>query len=246
MNTFRQSLTLAALGISLGACNPPSTAPNSEHEKMRPEIAPHASTGAGASSSPSFIALPPGPLQSPMPLEQALRSRRSMRDFQAEPLSMELISQLLWAAQGKTGPSGERTSPSAGALYPLELYVLTHQGVFHYIPEGHGMALHLEGDRRKALHEAALEQEAFRSAPMVMVFTAVFERTFVKYGGERGSRYVYLEAGHAAQNVLLAATALGLGALSVGAFNDQKVRDALQLPLDHFPLYFIVLGRAKP
>lgn len=246
MNLFPWLFSFSLLGISLGACNPPSVGPASEQEKMRPEIASHASTGAGPLSSLPLIALPPGPLQSSMTLEQALRSRRSVRDFQAEPLSMELISQLLWAAQGKTGAGGERTSPSAGALYPLELYILTHQGVFHYVPEGHGMELHRGGDRRKALHEAALGQDALRSAPVIMVFTGVFERTFAKYGGERGSRYVYLEAGHAAQNVLLAATALELGALSVGAFNDQKVREALELPLDHFPLYLIVLGRPKP
>lgn len=245
MKLFRSLLAFSFLGISLGACNPPSAGPGSEQEKMRPEIASHASTDAGPLSSQALIALPPGRLQSSMSLEQALRSRRSMRDFQSEPLSIELISQLFWAAQGKTGPNGERTSPSAGALYPLELYVLTHQGVFHYVSEGHGMVLQLGSDRRKALHEAALGQDALRSAPVIMVFTGVFERTFAKYGGERGSRYVYLEAGHAAQNVLLAATALELGALSVGAFNDQKVREALELPLDHFPLYLIGLGRPR-
>lgn len=185
---------------------------------------------------------------SPMTLAEALERRRSTRDFYPAPLSAEQQAHLLWAAQGTTGTGTEqgRTSPSAGALYPLEIYAVTPEGVFHYIPDGHRVMLHARGDKRSDLCAAALGQKVICLAPFTMAISAVFERTFQKYGAERGSRYVYLEAGHAAQNVLLAATALGLGGVGIGAFTDDKVRQVLELPMDHMPLYLIALGKPRP
>ncbi|MGC8875330.1 MAG: SagB/ThcOx family dehydrogenase, partial [Chloroflexia bacterium] len=151
------------------------------------------------------------------------------------------IAQLLWAAQGITDPRGFRTAPSAGALYPLELYLALPEGWYHYRPEGHLLELLGEEDLRPLLWEAGLRQGALREAPAIFVVVAVPARTEAKYGA-RALRYVQLEAGHAAQNLLLQATALGLGAVPIGAFDDAAVRRALRLPPDTLPLYLIPVG----
>lgn len=189
--------------------------------------------------------LPPPRLSGPLSLEQALAARRSVREFGPQPLTAEELSQLLWAAQGVTHDSGLRTAPSAGALYPLELYVVSADGTYRYSPARHDLAPVAAGDRRQALWQVALRQEPVRQAPAVLVVTAVYERTEAKYGRERTPRYVHLEAGHAAQNLLLQAVALGLGAVPIGAFDDAGVQAALSLPADHRPLYLIPVGRPK-
>lgn len=178
-------------------------------------------------------------------LEQALARRRSLREFAALALSEQELSQLLWAAQGITHPDGFRTAPSAGALYPLELYVVTASGFYHYDPREHRLDLHSEGDLRSALYRASLEQDCVREAPAIFVITAVYERTERKYGHERGPRYVHLEAGHAAQNMLLQAVSLGLGGVPIGAFHDDQVQKALSLPREHQPLYLIPIGHPR-
>lgn len=177
-------------------------------------------------------------------LEHALLTRRSHRQFTTRPLSEREVSQLLWSAQGVTASWGGRTAPSAGALYPLELYLLTPDGLRHYLPAGHRVELLTREDLRAAAAAAALHQPAVRTATLVIVVTAVFARTTDKYG-ERGRRYVHLEAGHAAQNALLAATALGLGSVPIGAFDDQALGSALKLPSDHAPLYLIAIGHPR-
>lgn len=189
----------------------------------------------------SVIPLPSPRLEGKMSLEQALLNRRSIRSFTTTPLTSEQIGQLLWAAQGITDPRGHRTSPSAGALYPLELYVVDHDSVYHYLAEGHELEPTVEGNRVDALFRAALEQEAVSEAPITNVVAAVYERTAVKYS-QRAERYVHLEAGHAAQNILLQAVSLGLGAVPIGAFHDQEVQQALELPQNHQPLYLIPVG----
>jgi SagB-type dehydrogenase family enzyme len=188
------------------------------------------------------IPLPAPILDGQMSLEAALTRRRSTREFEDAPLTMAELSQLLWAAQGITHERGFRTAPSAGALYPLELYVTTAEGIFHYLPQGHELSIVSHEDVRQALYEAALQQDPVRQAPAVFVVTAVYERTEKKYGTDRGPRYVHLEAGHAAQNLLLQATALGFGAVPIGAFHDQEVCEALGLPSDHSPLYLVPVG----
>jgi SagB-type dehydrogenase family enzyme len=187
--------------------------------------------------------LPTPLLVGQLSLEAALAGRRSVREFSARPLTEVELGQLLWAAQGITDPRGYRTAPSAGALYPLEVYVATADGLFHYEVDSHGLTVAGGTDLRPALYEAALHQEPVRQAAAVFVIAAVYERTAVKYGAERSPRYVHLEAGHAAQNLLLQAVALGLGAVPIGAFDDSGVQRALGLPAGELPLYLIPVGQ---
>ena len=188
-------------------------------------------------------ALPEPVTDGEVSLETALSQRRSVRAFKTRPLTEAELGQLLWAAQGITGGSGGRTAPSAGALYPLEVYVATADGLFHYDVDLHALAVVSRTDLRLALYEAAGRQTAVGRAPAVFVIAAVYERTAVKYGADRGSRYVHLEAGHAAQNLLLQAVALGLGAVPIGAFDDAGVQAALGSAEDGEPLYLIPVGQ---
>ena len=180
-----------------------------------------------------------------MSLEEALAARRSVREFRREPITDRELSQLLWAAQGITSPDGLRTAPSAGALYPLEVWVATASGFYDYEPHKHRLTRHLERDLRPDIHRAALMQEAILQAPVVLVIAAVYERTAQKYGEQRTPRYVHMEAGHSAQNLLLEAVALGLGGVLIGAFNDKEVARVLSLPADQKPLYLIPVGHPR-
>lgn len=189
--------------------------------------------------------LPKPRTEGPISLEETLSKRRSVREFSSDPLSISEISQLLWAAQGITDFRGLRAAPSAGALYPLELYVLTQDGVFHYDVQAHALKTIIEGDLRQDLYRAALNQEAILQAPLTIVITAIYARIEVKYGGNRTPRYVHLEAGHAAQNILLQAVSLNLGAVPIGAFEDSRVQTVLDLPPDHEPLYLIPVGHPR-
>jgi SagB-type dehydrogenase family enzyme len=184
-------------------------------------------------------------------LEEALFKRRSVRAYSEEPLRIEEISQLLWAAQGITDTtSGLRTAPSAGALYPLEIYVAAGnvaglvKGVYKYRPQTHELVKLADEDVRKDLSRAALEQESVRDAPAVLVFSAVIERTAAKYG-TRSTRYVHMEAGHAAQNVFLQAAALHLGTVVVGAFYDEDVKKVIGMEAGESALYIMPAGRPK-
>jgi SagB-type dehydrogenase family enzyme len=208
--------------------------------------APEPASMPDSSSAPrqEIVDLASPRLDGEVSLESALLHRRSVRDFTREPLSEAEVSQLLWAAQGVTSSEGGRTAPSAGALYPLEVYVVTAAGVFHYLPSLHRIELHAGGDRRASLQAAGLSQEAIGAAPAVFVIAAVFARTQGKYG-ERATRYVYVEAGHAAQNLLLQAVALDLGGVPIGAFADAQVSLALELPVNHEPLYLIPIGHPR-
>ncbi len=186
--------------------------------------------------------LPPPAQKGRMSLEEALTRRRSVRELRRQPLSEQQLSQLLWAAQGTTHPAGYRTAPSAGALYPLELYVATPEGFFHYGPRLHQLARRSSQDLRQAICRAALGQEPIAEAPAVFVFAAVYERTQRKYGEARTPRYVHMEVGHAAQSLLLQAVALGLGGVPIGAFYDAQLQKVLGLPADHQPLYIVPVG----
>jgi SagB-type dehydrogenase family enzyme len=188
--------------------------------------------------------LPPPIVEGDVSLEEALATRRSLRQFEDLPLTEAELGQLLWAGQGITGSGGHRTAPSAGALYPLELFVATGEGVFHYDPQAHELIVLSTEDARTGLYEASGEQESVGQAPAILVVTAVYGRTTGEFGQERGTRYVQLEAGHATQNMLLEATALGLGAVPVGSFDDAGVQAVLDLPVDHQPLYLVPAGHA--
>lgn len=192
--------------------------------------------------------LPPPAVTGTAALEGLLARRRSVREFADRPLTQAELGQLLWAAQGITDPVGLRTAPSAGALYPLELYVVVGAvdgvppGIYHYQPAGHRLRLTRQGDVRTALATAALNQAWLADAPAAIVFTAVYERTRRKYG-ERADRYVHMEVGHAGQNLFLQAQALGLATVVVGAFEDGRVADVLDLPQDVRPLSIMPVGR---
>jgi SagB-type dehydrogenase family enzyme len=196
-----------------------------------------------------MIQLPQPQYDSPSSVESTLAKRRSFRRYLDEPLTLAEISQLLWAAQGITHSRGFRTAPSAGALYPLELYIAVGkvtalgEGIYKYNPDGHGLSKIVEGDQRTALCRAALNQRAV-NAPAVIVFCAVYRRITVKYG-QRGMRYVFMEAGHSAQNVCLQAVSLNLGTVTIGAFNDHQVKKIIQCQTDEEPLYMMPVGRLK-
>ena len=181
-------------------------------------------------------------------VEKALFERRSVRDYANEAVSLAEVSQLLWAAQGVTEPAGYRTVPSAGALYPLEVYLVAGQvaslpaGIYRYSPRGHELVKIVDGDKRAELCAAALGQTALRQAPATIVLTAIYERTTRKYR-DRGIRYVHMEAGHAAQNLCLQAVSLDLGSVVIGAFYDEEVKKALSLPGAEEPLYAIPFGK---
>ncbi len=198
-----------------------------------------------AAGKPLGDSLPLPRRQGPLSLEAALARRRSVRRFAARSLAAEQIGQLCWAAQGVTEPaSGKRTAPSAGALYPLELDVVTAAGVYRYAPGTHGLARRVDGDVRDRLSDAALGQQWVEDAPVVLVLSGVPARTQRKYG-DRAERYVVPEAGHAAQNVLLQAEALDLAAVPVGAFQDDPVAKVLDLSRGERPLYLIPVGHPQ-
>ncbi len=189
--------------------------------------------------------LPPPVLEGSQSLESIIAERRSIRSFAGEELSAEQVGQLLWAAQGVTDPAGLRTAPSAGARYPLELYVLLPDGLYHYRPAGHELVWLTTEDLRPVVWEAGLRQEALREAPAVFLFTAVYARTAERYG-DRAPRYVHMEVGHAAQNLSLQAVALGLGSVPIGAMDEAQLQRALALPEDHEPLYLVPVGYPAP
>jgi len=190
----------------------------------------------------SEIALPAPRLTGPLSVEAALARRRSVRDFASRGLTLSQLGQLAWAAQGITEPRrGLRTAPSAGALYPLQLYLVTREAVYRYLPQGHRLLVVAPADRKAALAEAALGQACVRGAPLVVVMAADLGRTQGKYGA-RGERYVHIEAGHVGQNLHLQAVALGLGSVSVGAFDDGAVARVLGLPAGQRPVYLIAVG----
>ena len=190
-----------------------------------------------------IIKLPPANITGHMDLETAIKKRRSIRSFNNKPLKIEEISQLLWAAQGITGSKTyKRAAPSAGGRCPLEFYACWDAGVWRYDPIHHRLAHHLEEDIRAKLSIAALSQEFIAQAGCVFVMSAQFAKTTERYGDRGRARYVLMDAGHAAQNVLLQAVALGFGSVPVGAFDDTAVHSLLKLPFTEEPLYILPVG----
>lgn len=184
-------------------------------------------------------------------IERVLSERRSVREYRGDALSLEDVAQLLWAAQGVTEPRGGlRTAPSAGALYPLETYLVAGSvsgldaGLYHYLPAEHELVLVRSGDLRATLADVSLRQAAIGAAPVSIVVSAVFARTEGRYGG-RAARYVPMEVGSVAQNVALQAVSLGLGSVFIGAFRDEEVSRVLGLPDNHAPLAILPVGVAR-
>jgi SagB-type dehydrogenase family enzyme len=201
--------------------------------------------GTSGAGEGTIKELPAPILVGEVSVEEAIAQRRSVREFANIPLTLEQISQLCWAGQGITDQARRfRAAPSAGALFPIELYVVTADGVDHYRPAGHKLERHLAGDLRPALQRAALHQDAVGEAAVCMVITAVQERSARKYG-RRAERYCLIEAGHVAQNVLLQATALHLAGVPIGAFEDDAVAKVLGLPASHRVLYLVAIGNPR-
>ncbi len=181
-------------------------------------------------------------------LDELLRQRRSIRAYSDAPLTQDEVMKLLWAGQGITSSRGFRTVPSAGALYPLEIYLVAGNvndltpGIYKYNPVKDDLTLIKEGDVRTSLAVASLGQSSVAEGAIDIVIAAVYERTEVKYGS-RGERYVHIEVGHAAQNICLEAIALGLGLVTIGAFDDAAVAKVIGMPNDESPLYVIPVGR---
>ena len=217
-----------------------------------------------SSQEPQRVRLPDPQYKGKVSLEEALMQRRSVRSYASGQVSLNDLSQILWAAQGVTekierAPSswrgskwygGLRTAPSAGALYPLEVYALAgnvgglQTGTYRYDPTGHSLLRIATEDKRPALFEAALRQQSIKEGAAVLVVTGVVARTAVKYG-DRAQRYVYMEAGSVAQNIYLESESLGLGTVLIGAFRDAGVKEALNLPGDEDPLIIMPLGKKQ-
>jgi len=221
------------------------------------------SAHAGSEVQQAMVQLPSPQHDGKCSVEKALATRRSIRAFTTDSLTIATLSQLAWAAQGMTltmdappgwswgtWQGGKRTAPSAGALYPLELYVVAGNvdgvkpGVYKYTSQKHQLQSVVAGDKRSALASAALGQKWMEDAPCVFVIAAVYRRTEVKYG-ERAPRYVHIEVGHAVENICLQAVALDLGTTMVGAFEDDKVKTVVGMPADEQPLAIVPVGKAK-
>jgi len=206
---------------------------------------------AWGASPPNEISLPAPSLKGSLSLEEALAHRRSVREYKKHFLSLIEVSQMLWAAQGITGArEGFRTAPSAGATYPLEIYLVAGNvkglspGVYRYIPRTHALVQTLAGDARARLCDAALGQQWVKDAPATVLIAAVYARTAARYG-PRARRYIDIEVGHSGQNVYLQAEALGLGTVAVGAFDDGAVKRVLGLNKEEEPLYLMPVGRKQ-
>jgi len=192
------------------------------------------------------LSLPETKILGKVSVEEAISVRRSVRSFKDQDLTLSQISQLFWAAQGVTGTVAwrRRSAPSAGALYPLEVYVLWQNMLWHYVPAIHSVELRGKEITQDNLADASLGQSAIRQAPACFVICGVYSRTAAKYGN-RAQRYVHIEVGHAAENLLLQAVALDLAGVTIGAFHDDKVKELLGLAEKEAPLYVIPIGHKK-
>lgn len=224
---------LAATLMFVGGCRPGKDAPG--------EI----------TALPGEVQLPSPSYEGQYPLEAVLTRRFSGRNFREQPLSLTKLAQLLWAAQGipvdaLTGAT--RTAPSAGATYPLEVYLVAGNvtdlpaGIYHYHQKRHTLVPVAVGDYRTDLAASALRQDFLAAAPASIILTADYARTTRRYG-ERGVRYVHMEIGHATQNMLLQAEAINLGSVAVGAFHDDKLK--MLLKTEYAPLIIVPVGYLK-
>ena len=206
------------------------------------------------------IELPAPRFDGTVSVEAALKNRRSIRSYSEEPLTIADVSQLLWAAYGITKTAenlppflrgGFRTAPSAGGRFPLDLYLAAFDvrglppGVYWYDSEKHRLVRTVEGDRRKELSEAAFNQPQFETASAAIVYSAVYERTMVKYGRRGRDRYVCMDLGHSAENVYLQAYALNAGTCAIGAFTDLWLKKAIGMTRAEEPLYIMPIGKVK-
>ena len=215
---------------------------------------------AKRSNLEAVIKLPSPQLKGKISLEETILRRRSVRRYRREPLDLSQLSQILWSAQGVTGSRGFRAVPSAGATYPLEIFVVVGKqsviireakqapeelqaGIYHYEPDSHSLSSGKAADLRPDLARATMDQEFIIDAPVTIVICALYHRTSYRYG-RRAERYVHMEVGHAGENIHLQAVALGLATVEVGAFRDEEVREVLGLEEQIKPLYIMPVGKS--
>lgn len=202
---------------------------------------------AASCSAEDTVRLPPPGDDSGMTLEEAVERRRSVRSYSDDPVSLPELSAVLHAAQGITSERGYRAAPSAGATYPMAVYVVAERvdelrpGIYAYSPETSTLETLRTGAFLSDLAGAALGQPCITNAALAVVILADYSVTTDVYG-ERGVRYVHMEAGHISQNIYLQATALGLGTVAVGAFDDDGVAGLLGVEEDLEPMYIMPLG----
>ena len=197
------------------------------------------------------IALHPPVPNGSTSIDEALKRRKSIRQFSTKSLNEKQLSYLLWASTGVQRQEGEhefRTAPSAGALYPIETYLVVSsvedipQGVYHYSIGSHALEELNAGDFRRAITIAAMGQRMCMEATVVFIWTAIFQRSKWKYG-QRAYRYVYLDAGHIAENLALSATSIGIGSCHIAAIFDDEVNEILGVDgSDESAIYMTVLG----
>jgi SagB-type dehydrogenase family enzyme len=208
----------------------------------------------------TIIKLPSPQLKGKVSLEETILRRRAVRRYRRKPLELSQLSQILWSAQGITGTREFRAAPSAGATYPLEIFVFVGKqsviasevkqapeelqaGIYHYEAGSHSLSLHKPADLRPDLARATLDQEFIIDAPVDIVICAIYHKTSYRYG-RRGERYVHIEVGHVGENIHLQAVALGLATVEIGAFHDEEVRKVLGVDEQIKPLYIMPLGKA--
>ncbi len=209
----------------------------------------------------TIIKLPSPQFKGKVSLEETILKRRSVRSYRREPIELSQLSQILWSAQGITRTGGFRAAPSAGASYPLEIFVFVGKhaviasqikqapeelqaGIYHYEANSHSLSLYKSADLRPDLARATLDQKFIIEAPVCIIICAIYHKTSYRYG-ERGERYVHIEVGHVGENIHLQAVALGLATVEVGAFHDEEVRKVLGVEEQIKPLYIMPLGKAK-
>ena len=223
-------LGMVALAVSLVCCGP-------------------AATSAPPAAEASLVTPLPSPaLAGQISLEEALVQRRSVREYKATPLTAAELGQLLWATQGLTHPRGYRTAPSAGALYPKETYLVVNDvkglepGIYHYSIRAHQLEQLRPGNFGRQTAAAALGQGMCEAACVVFIWSAVFERCKWKYG-QRAYRYIYLDAGHIAENLALAATSLNRGTCEIGALYDDQANAIIDVDgIDESVICMAVVG----
>ncbi|MDI6774924.1 MAG: SagB/ThcOx family dehydrogenase [Verrucomicrobiota bacterium] len=191
-------------------------------------------------------ALPSPKTTGAMPLEEAIAKRRSVRSYKPDALTSEQLSQILWSAQGLSPRKRfmARNAPSAGGIYPLEVYVFDKTGIYQYLAKSHSLILVKQGDVRKSLCDSAYGQAYIAQAPVDIVLAGDVAKCAKRYGN-RAPRYIAMEAGHVGQNISLEAVALGLGAVMIGAFDDEKANEVLGLPDNLSVFYIIPVGYPK-
>ncbi len=207
-----------------------------------------APAGASGASLGECGELPEPRTDGDVSIEETLLKRRSIRSYSSKAMTLEEVSQLLWAAQGVTNSKGYRTAPSAMAAFPLETYLVVgdvenlDEGVYHYEPDGHKLTKVHDGDYRPQLTTSSVGRYFIEGGAIYILLTAIYSVVTLRAGSE-GAKYVHMEVGHAAQNVYLQAVSLGLGTVVNGGISADSIRKILKLPGDVEPLYFMPVGK---